>query len=69
MYIYIYIYILYIHIYILYDDFLSCVLYHFYCFMFIVYVYAIRQNTKHAACATQIDRQVEKRAYTHDTDS
>jgi len=27
------------------------------------------QNTKRAARATQIERQVEKKAYTHDTDS
>ena len=26
-------------------------------------------NTKHAARATQVERQVEKKAYTHDTDS
>jgi len=26
-------------------------------------------NTKHAARATQVERQVEKIAYTHDTDS
>jgi len=26
------------------------------------------QNTKHAARATQIERQVEKKAYTHDAD-
>jgi len=29
----------------------------------------IEQNTKHAARATQIGRQVENKAYTHDTDS
>jgi len=29
----------------------------------------IEQNTKHAARATQVERQVEKKAYTHDTDS
>jgi len=27
------------------------------------------QNPKHAAHATQVKRQVEKKAYTHDTDS
>ena len=27
------------------------------------------RNTKHAACETQIDSQVEKKAYTHDTNS
>ena len=26
-------------------------------------------NTKHAACATQVERQGEKKVYTHDTDS
>jgi len=26
-------------------------------------------NTKHAARATQVERHVEKKAYTHDTDS
>jgi len=26
-------------------------------------------STKHAARATQVDKQVEKKAYTHDTDS
>jgi len=26
-------------------------------------------NTNHAALATQAERQVEKKAYTHDTDS
>ena len=30
---------------------------------------SIEQNTKHAARATQVERQVEKKAYTHDTDS
>ena len=29
----------------------------------------VRQNTKHAARATQVERQVEKTAHTHDTDS
>jgi len=29
----------------------------------------IEQNTKHAARATQVERQKEKKAYTHDTDS
>jgi hypothetical protein len=29
----------------------------------------IEQNTKYAARATQVERQVEKKAYTHDTDS
>jgi len=29
----------------------------------------IEQNTKHAVRATQVERQVEKKAYTHDTDS
>jgi len=29
----------------------------------------IEPNTKHAAHATQVERQVEKTAYTHDTDS
>ena len=29
----------------------------------------IKQKTKHAARATQIERQVEKKAYTHDTHS
>ena len=29
----------------------------------------IEQNTKHAARATQVERQVEKKTYTHDTDS
>jgi len=29
----------------------------------------IQKNTKHAARATQVERQVEKKAYTHDTDS
>jgi len=29
----------------------------------------VEQNTKHAARETQIERQVEKKAYTHDTDS
>ena len=29
----------------------------------------MEQNTKHAACATKIDRHVEKKTYTHDTDS
>jgi len=28
----------------------------------------LRQNTKHAAHATPVERQVEKKAYTHDTD-
>jgi len=27
------------------------------------------QNQKHAARATQVERQVEKKVYTHDTDS
>jgi len=27
------------------------------------------QNTKHAARATQVERQIEKTAYTHDTHS
>ena len=27
------------------------------------------QNTKHAVRATHVERQVEKKAYTHDTDS
>jgi len=26
-------------------------------------------NTNHAALATQVERQVKKKAYTHDTDS
>ena len=29
----------------------------------------IEQNTKHAARATQVERQVEKQAYTYNTDS
>ena len=29
----------------------------------------MEQNTKHAARATQVERQVEKKTYTHDTDS
>ena len=29
----------------------------------------IDQNRKHAACATQVERQVGKKAHTHDTDS
>ena len=29
----------------------------------------VEQNTKHAACETQIDSQVEKKAHTHDTSS
>jgi len=29
----------------------------------------VKQNTKHAARATQVERQVEKKIYTHDTDS
>jgi len=29
----------------------------------------IEQNTKHASRATQVERQKEKKAYTHDTDS
>jgi len=29
----------------------------------------IEPNTKHAARATKVERQVEKKAYTHDTDS
>jgi len=29
----------------------------------------IEQNTKNAARATQVERQGEKKAYTHDTDS
>jgi len=29
----------------------------------------IEQNTKHAARATRVEKQVEKKAYTHDTDS
>ena len=29
----------------------------------------IKQNTKHAAPATQVERQVEKKAYIHDTNS
>jgi len=29
----------------------------------------VEQNTKHAARETQIERQVKKKAYTHDTDS
>jgi len=29
----------------------------------------MEQNSKHAAHATQIDRQVEQKTYTHDTDS
>jgi len=29
----------------------------------------IKPNTKHAALATQPERQVEKKAYTYDTDS
>ena len=29
----------------------------------------IEQNTKHAARATQVERQVKKKAYTHDKDS
>ena len=29
----------------------------------------IEQNTKHAACAKQVERQVEKKSYTHHTDS
>jgi len=28
-----------------------------------------KPNTKHAALATQVGRQEEKKAYTHDTDS
>jgi len=28
----------------------------------------MEQNTKHAARKTQIDRQVEKKSYTHDAD-
>jgi len=28
-----------------------------------------KANTKHAALATQVERQEEKKAYTHDTDS
>ena len=28
-----------------------------------------KPNTKHAAFATQVERQVEKKACTHDTDS
>ena len=27
------------------------------------------QNTKHAARARQVERQIEKKKYTHDTDS
>ena len=34
-----------------------------------VYEYRTEYKTKHAARATQIERQVEKKAYTHDTDS
>jgi len=30
---------------------------------------SMEQNTKHTARKTQIDRQVEKKSYTHDTDS
>ena len=29
----------------------------------------IEQNTKHTARAIQVERQVEKKAYTHNTDS
>jgi len=29
----------------------------------------IEQNTKHAGCATQVELRVDKKAYTHDTDS
>jgi len=29
----------------------------------------IEQNRKHAARATQVERQVEKKTHTHDTDS
>jgi len=29
----------------------------------------MEQNTKHAARATQVEQQVEKKTYTHDTDS
>jgi len=29
----------------------------------------IEQKTKHAARATQVERQEEKKVYTHDTDS
>jgi len=29
----------------------------------------IEQNTKHAARAIQVQRQVEKKSYTHDIDS
>jgi len=29
----------------------------------------MKQNTKHATHATQVDKLVEKKAYTHDTDS
>ena len=29
----------------------------------------MEHNIKHAACKTQIDRQAEKKTYTHDTDS
>jgi len=29
----------------------------------------IEQNTKHAARATQVEGQAEKKTYTHDTDS
>ena len=29
----------------------------------------MEQNTKHSARATQVERQVDKTAYTHDTDS
>jgi len=28
-----------------------------------------KANTNHAALATQVERQVEKKSYTHDTDS
>jgi len=29
----------------------------------------IEQNTKHAARTTQVERQVDKKVYAHDTDS
>ena len=32
-------------------------------------VMSIEQHTKHAARATQVERLVEKKTYTHDTDS
>jgi hypothetical protein len=33
------------------------------------YEFDMEQNSKYAARATQIDRQVEKKTYSHDTDS